>query len=69
MSNGLIWVSQAQVGRAHKYKACKSTSSAQVCKSIHQHKRHKKSTCTSTSKKEHSAECVLSAIILGWDEG
>ena len=28
-----------------------------------------KSTCTSISKKEHITECVLSAIILGWDEG
>ena len=31
----------------------------------HQHRRHKKSACTSTRKKEHSAECILSAIILG----
>ena len=32
-----------------------------------QHRRRKKNICT--SKKEHIAECVLSAIILGWDEG
>ena len=73
MSNGLIWVSQSQVGRAHKYKACKSTSSAQACKGITSTGGTKKALvhCTSTSKKEHSAEYLdgMRDMVGGEEEG